>query len=110
MVPAVHAVVEMGHHLDRYPGAILQRPAGPLVAVAVFESLLQDDLVRAAVLLAQVGLLMDAEVVYILLGHAVPGKAGAEVLRDKTEDLLFQVDREALCQRDIDPRADEKVD
>src|SRR3972149_8634617 len=96
VVPLVNAVVKVSHHLDGNFGAVLQRPAGPLVAVPILERLLQDDLIRALVLLAEVGLLVRPARFYIFFGQPVLWQVGAEILGNKTEDFLFEVDGKTL--------------
>src|SRR5690348_16098205 len=107
---AINAIVKIADHLHGYFAAIFERPAGALIAVTLLEGHLQDRLVGATVFLVEIGFFVYPKIFHVLIADAVFWQALPEITRYKAEDLFFHVDGETLGERNVDPRADEKVD
>src|SRR5713226_1876933 len=104
VVAPVDPVVKQRHHLHGDARAVLQGPPRALVAIPVLQGFLQDELIGASMLFAQISFFVHAEIFDVFLAQPVVFReARAKILGDVAKDLLFQMDGEALGQRDVDP-------
>jgi len=65
--PAIDPVIKVRHHFHGDSGTVLQRPTGPFVAVSCLKRFLQDNLIRPAMFLTQIGFLVNSEILNVIL-------------------------------------------